>query len=189
MNLFNWTKLVYKNWSTKYLKMCCFKFFLNVVLNLMYTKFGRLPATPYSNDSFLCILLLGIFCSTTWNLVEYKLLFPVVIICCILSISYYNSYDFYEVLFIKLSIVEYNYVYCKKYCWLFSYYLAWNIFCGILLTKLNVAEYWLFYTVMTRFSVKVFSNRIVQLLFTNSCVLEYQLLLLYKVFLTVIVTS
>ena len=63
--------------------------------------------------------------------------------------------------------------------------LLLNIFCEILLTKLNIAE---FYTATTRFSVKVFSNRIVQLLLTNSCILEYQLLLLYKVFLTLTVT-
>ena len=66
--------------------------------------------------------------------------------------------------------------------------LLLNIFCEILLTKLNVAEYQLFYTVTTRFSVKVFSNRIVHLLLTNSCILEYQLLLLHKVFLTLTVT-
>ena len=78
-------------------------------------KFRRVSATPYSNYSLLCILLLDKFFSTIWNLVEYELLFPAVFLCCTLNILYYISYDLYEVLFIKLCIVEYNYVYCKKY--------------------------------------------------------------------------
>ena len=60
-----------------------------------------------------------------------------------------------------------------------------EIYCEILFKKLIVAEYQLFYTVTAQFSVKVFSNRIALLLLTDLCVLEYQLLLLYKVFLTV----
>ena len=78
--------------------------------------FRRVSATPDSNYSLLCILLLDVFGSTIQNLVEYKLLFPVVSFCWMLSIRYYISYDFYGVLFIKLSIVEYNYVYYKRYC-------------------------------------------------------------------------
>ena len=77
-------------------------------------KFGRVTATPYCNYSLLCILLLNVFCSTLWNLVEYKILFPVAIICCILAIRYYIRYDFDKVLLIKMSIVVYNYGYCKK---------------------------------------------------------------------------
>ena len=38
-------------------------------------------------------------------MVEYKLLFPVVFLCCISSICYYISYDFYGVFFIKLSLM------------------------------------------------------------------------------------
>ena len=44
---------------------------------LYYMKFGRVSATPYSNYSLVCILLLDTFCSIIWNFVEYKLLFPV----------------------------------------------------------------------------------------------------------------
>ena len=42
---------------------------------LLYTisctnwNFIRVSATPYSNYSLLCILLLKVFCSTIWNLV------------------------------------------------------------------------------------------------------------------------
>ena len=77
-------------------------------------KFERVSATPYCNYSLQYILLLDVFCSTLWNLVEYKILFPVAIICCILTLRYDISYDFHEVLLIKLSIIEYNYGYCKK---------------------------------------------------------------------------
>ena len=77
-------------------------------------KSGRVSATPFCNYSLQCTLLLDVFCSTLWNLVEYKILFPVANICCISTIRYYISYDFREVLLIKLSIVEYNYAYCKK---------------------------------------------------------------------------
>ena len=118
-------------------------------------KFGRISATPYCNYSLLCILLLDVFCSSLWNLVEYKILFPVAIICCILTIRYYISYDFHEVLLIKLSIVEYNYGYCKMCCWLYQLLLSLKYFCKILLSKLKVI---------------VFSIRIVHLLLTNSCV-------------------
>ena len=71
-------------------------------------KFGRASATPYFNYSLLCILL-DVFGSTIWNLVDYKLLFPVAILSCILTIRYYISHGFHEVLLIKLSIVEFNY--------------------------------------------------------------------------------
>ena len=79
-------------------------------------KFGRVSATLSCNYSLLCILLLDVFCSTIWSFVEYKLLFPVAILCCILTICYYISYDFHEAHPIKLSIVEYDNGYCKKYC-------------------------------------------------------------------------
>ena len=79
-------------------------------------KFGRVSITPYCNYSLLCILLLNVFSSTLWNFVEEKLLFPVAIVCCILTIRYYISYDFHEVLLLKLYIVEYNYGYCKTFC-------------------------------------------------------------------------
>ena len=86
-----------------------------VIHNLFYyMNFRRVSATPYSNYSLLYTLLLEVFSSTIWNSLEYKLLFPVVSFCCMLSICYYISYGFYGVLFIKLSIVEYWYVYCKK---------------------------------------------------------------------------
>ena len=60
---------------------------------------------------------------------------------------------------------------------------------GYFLTKMNVYEYQLFYTVTARFSVYVISIRIVLILLTNSCFLEYQLLLLYKVFLALTVAD
>ena len=50
-----------------------------------------------------------------------------------ITIRSYISYDFHEVLLIKLSIVEYNYgYYCKKYCWLYQLllslkYILWDI--------------------------------------------------------------
>ena len=77
-------------------------------------KFGRVSATSCCNYSLLCILSLIVFCSTLWNLIEYKILFPVAIICYILTIRYSIGYDFHEVLLIKLSAVEYNYSYCKE---------------------------------------------------------------------------
>ena len=86
------------------------------MINLLYCmKLGRVSATPYYNYSLLYIFLLDVFCSTVCDLVEYKLLFPVAILCCIISTCYYFSYVFYEVLLTKLSIAEYSYGYCKKY--------------------------------------------------------------------------
>ena len=121
MGLFNWTKVVFKKLIyVNYLKLCntlhCFKFDVYVVIHnlLCYMKFGRVSATPHCNYSLLCILLLDVFCSTLWNLVGYKILFPVTLICCILTIRYYISYVFHEVLLIKLSIDEYNCGHCKK---------------------------------------------------------------------------
>ena len=79
-------------------------------------KFGRVSATPYCNYSVLYILLLDVFFSIMWDLAEYKLFFPVAILCCILAIRYHINYVFHEVLLTKLSIVDYNYGCCKKYC-------------------------------------------------------------------------
>ena len=70
-------------------------------------KFGRVSATPYCNYYLLCILLLDVFCSPICNLIEYKLLFPVAILCYVLTTRSYVSYEFHEVLLlIKLSIVS-----------------------------------------------------------------------------------
>ena len=112
------------NWSINFLKLCntlfliwcirCYTQFVVIHNLLHYMNFRRVSATSYSNYSLLCTLLLEVFSSTIWNLLEYKLLFPVVSFCCMLSICYYISYGFYGVLFIKLSIVKYSYVYCKK---------------------------------------------------------------------------
>ena len=98
--------------------MHCLKSDVYVAIHklLYYMKFGRVSAIPYCNYRLLCILLLDIFCSTLWNLVEYKTPFPVAIISCILTVRYYISYDFHEILLIKLTFVEYNYGYCKKCC-------------------------------------------------------------------------
>ena len=43
------------------------------------------------------------------------MLFPVAILCCILQFVTMSAMN-NEVLLIKLSIVEYNCGYCKKYC-------------------------------------------------------------------------
>ena len=77
-------------------------------------KFGRVSATLHCNYSLLCVSLLNVFYSTLWNLVEYKIPFPVAIICCILTIRYSNGHDFHEVLLMKLSVGQYSYSYCKK---------------------------------------------------------------------------
>ena len=48
--------------------------------NLLYfMKFRIVSDTPYFNYSLLCMLVLDVFCSTRWNLIEHKLLFSVVI--------------------------------------------------------------------------------------------------------------
>ena len=76
--------------------MHCFEFDVYVVMiNLLhYMKLGRVSATPYCNSSLLYILLLDLFCSTIWDLVEYKLMFPVTVVCCILTIYYFIIYVF-----------------------------------------------------------------------------------------------
>ena len=78
--------------------MHCFKFDVYVAVHklLYYMKFGIGSATPYCNYSLLCILLLDVLYSTLWNLVGYKIRFPVAIICCILTIRCYISYDFHD---------------------------------------------------------------------------------------------
>ena len=82
MNPFNWTQVVFIKLVNKLLKIVyylkykllkiyCFKFDVHVAIHnfLYYMKFIRVSATPYSNYSLLCILLLKVFCSTIWNLV------------------------------------------------------------------------------------------------------------------------
>ena len=79
--------------------------------NLLYfMKLRIVSDTPYFNYSLLCMLVLDVFCSTRWNLIEHKLLFSVVIFCYILIIYYYVNYGLHEVLLIKLSVIEYDYV-------------------------------------------------------------------------------
>ena len=103
--LFNWTKTVFKKLTyikstslsggtslidINYWKLCntmlqiwCIRSV--VIQNLLYyMNFERVSATPYYNYFLLCILLLDVFCSTIWNLVEHKLLFLAAILCCIL---------------------------------------------------------------------------------------------------------
>ena len=124
--------------------MHCFKFDVYVVIHnlVYYIKFGIASATHYHNCSLLCILLLDVFCSTIWKSVEYKLLLAVAILYCILTTRYHISYDFHEVLLIKLSIYNYHsytQYNCKKFCWLFQLLLSlknflwditYNIDCG-----------------------------------------------------------
>ena len=116
-------KLFLKNCSiVKLWNTLCFEFELYVVmLNLLhYIKLGKVSATPYCNYSLLYFLLLEIFCSTIWDFVVYRLLFPVANLCCI--------YVLHGVLLTKLYIVEYNYGYCEKYCWLYQLFLSLKYF-------------------------------------------------------------
>ena len=116
-------KLFLKNCSiVKLWNTLCFEFELYVVmLNLLhYIKLGKVSATPYCNYSLLYFLLLDIFCSTIWDFVEYRLLFLVANLCCI--------YVLHGVLLTKLYIVEYNYGYCEKYCWLYQLFLSLKYF-------------------------------------------------------------
>ena len=110
-----------------YLKLC------NTLLQIWCTRcykqfvvFGTVSAAPYYNYSLLCILLLDKFYSTIWNLVEHAL--PCSYFLPHITIRYYISYNFHEVLLIKLYIVEYNYGYCKKYCWLYQLLLSLKYF-------------------------------------------------------------
>ena len=123
--LFSKNCSIVKLWNT-----LCFEFELYVVmLNLLhYIKLGKVSATPYCNYSLLYFLLLDIFCSTIRDFVEYRLLFPVAILFCILTICYYTSYVLHEVLLTRLFIVEYNYGYCEKYCWLYQLSLSLKYF-------------------------------------------------------------
>ena len=123
--LFSKNCSIVKLWNT-----LCFEFELYVVmLNLLhYIKLGKVSATPYCNYSLLYFLLLDIFCSTIRDFVEYRLLFPVAILFCILTICYYTSYVLHEVLLTKLYIVEYNYGHCEKYCWLYQLSLSLKYF-------------------------------------------------------------
>ena len=113
--------------------MHCFKFDISVIMhNLLYfMKLRIVSDTPYFNYSLLCMLVLDVFCSTRWNLIEYKLLFSVVIFCYILIIYYYVNYGLPEVLLIKLSVIEYNYV--KRISDSIMYRLVYNIFYDIYL--------------------------------------------------------
>ena len=116
-------KLFLKNCSiVKLWNTLCFEFELHVaMLNLLhYIKLGKVSATPYCNYSLLYFLLLDIFCSTIWDFVEYRLLFLVANLCCI--------YVLHGVLLTKLYIVEYNYGYCEKYCWLYQLFLSLKYF-------------------------------------------------------------
>ena len=115
--LFSKNCSIVKLWNT-----LCFEFELYVVmLNLLhYIKLGKVSATPYCNYSLLYFLLLDIFCSTIWDFVVYRLLFPVANLCCI--------YVLHGVLLTKLYIVEYNYGYCEKYCWLYQLFLSLKYF-------------------------------------------------------------
>ena len=91
-------------------------------------------------------------------------------------------------LLMKLPIDEYNCVYCKKYCLLYQLLLSLKYFLWDITYKIECCWVLAVYNVKTRFSVKEFTSRIVHLLLTNLCILEYQLLLLYKVFPTLAVT-
>ena len=74
-------------------------------------EFEIVSATPYRNYSLMNILLS--YCNTILNLAEYKPFFPGAVPCCILTIRYYISYVFYQVLLTKVFIFEYSYGHCK----------------------------------------------------------------------------
>ena len=122
--------------------MHCFEFDVYIVMVILfhYMKLGRVSATPYCNYSLLYILLLDLFCSITRDFVECRLIFPVAILCCVLIIRYYISSVFYEALLTKLSIGEYNNVYCKKYCWLYQLLLSLKYFLWDITNKIEC--YW-----------------------------------------------
>ena len=103
-----------------------------------YTQiFVLYEITPYCNYSLLSILLQDFFCSTIWNLVEYKLLFPVAIICCILTIRYIIT------LYIKFfSLKWYPLVSAMLYCVICLKCMIYSLMnqCIILST---ISYYWL----------------------------------------------
>ena len=98
-----------------------------ILYSLYYIECGRVSASPYCTFSLLYILLLDVFCSTIWNLKEYKLLGPVAILYCILTIRCYASYVFHEVVSKKLFNFEYSYSYCKMYSWICLLYFHRDI--------------------------------------------------------------
>ena len=107
---------------------------------LYYMKSRSVSATNYTNYFLQCILLLGVvFCSAIWSLVEYKLLFPVVFLCCISSICYYIGYDFYGVFFIRLSLLSVAMFNVRGIAGCVGYHLVWGIFCGVLLAGFGAA--------------------------------------------------
>ena len=143
------------------------KVFENLTNSLIFSKIKKFPVFPgfHSEQSFQlgsiltcfigeCFLKLLIIFFVWKNFFRYHFpsfpafpsnqpgLFLVAVVCCILSICYYIRYDFYEVLLITLSIVKYNYVYCKQYCSLYQLllilkYFLWDItfkieFCWVL---------------------------------------------------------
>ena len=133
---------------------------------------------------FTMYFIIRLFCRTIWSLVEYnKLLFPEAILCCILTNHYYINNDFHQVLVVKFSIVEYNSGYCKRHCWLYRQLLSLKYFLWDITYKVLAVLH-----CTARFSVRVCSNTILQLLLTNSCILGYQLLLLCEVFFTLTVS-
>ena len=100
-------------------------------------EFGEVSATPYCNYFLRHILLLHVFCRTMWNLVEYKLLFPVAILYCISTTRYCISYVFHEVLLTKLPIFDYSYGYSEKYSWLYQLLLSLKYFLWVITNKIE----------------------------------------------------
>ena len=108
-----------------------------------------------------------------------------------LSFSYapvHQLWFAYELwLLIKLPIHEYNYVYCKKYRLLYQLLLSLKYFLWDITYK-NKCWWVLAVLYCNGYVFRIlFSIRIVLILLTNWCVLEYQLHLLCKVFLTLTV--
>ena len=79
---------------------------------LYYLEFESISATPLCNYSLLYVLPLHVNCIIIKKLVEYKLLFPVAILYYLLTICYYISYVFHEVLLTKRPTFEHGFNYC-----------------------------------------------------------------------------
>ena len=92
----------------------------------------RVSDTPYYNYSLLCNVLLDVFCSTIWNLVEHKLLFPVAILCCMLlfvtiSAMTFMRYSLNSCILFSIIMATVKYIYWLYHLLLRLKYFLWDI--------------------------------------------------------------
>ena len=89
-----------------YLRLC------NTLLQIWCIRcYTQLVLLYDINYSLLSISSLHVFCSTIWNFVEHKLLFPVAIICCILlfitiSAMFFMTYSLENFLLLSITMVR-----------------------------------------------------------------------------------